>query len=169
MPYDQDDNGQAHISKLMLHECLKHIMVWSSRAELFHYRQSASGFMNQHVLFHESVSISPHFIADSLLSIITHQQVRLTESHHPHIEQLMFRSGDFRQDLKELEISPSRTVSQISVNPWISSSPKPSQARRWNIKIMLKRSQRSQSRRAWCGHSQVPKGQQPSYLSQLLS
>ena len=86
MPYDQDDNGQAHFSKLMFqfHEYLKHIMVWSSRTELFHYSQSASGFMNQHVLFHESVSISPHSIADSLLSIVTHQQVRLTESHATH-------------------------------------------------------------------------------------
>ena len=130
MPYDQDDNGQAHFSKLMLHRYLEHIMVWSSRTELFHYSSSASGFMNQHMLFHESVSISPHFSADSLLSIMTHQQVRLTERvtslircHHPHLEQLVFRSGELHQDLKELEFSPSQTVAEIGVNPWISSSP----------------------------------------------
>ena len=64
MPYDQDDNGQAHFSKLMFHECLKHIMGWSSRTQLFHNSQSASGFMNQHVLYHESVSISPHFVLE---------------------------------------------------------------------------------------------------------
>ena len=129
MPYNQDDSGQAHFSKLMLHEYLKHIMVWSSRPELFHYSQSASGFVNQHVLFHESVSISPRFIADSLLNIMTHQQVRLTERatslirpYRPHLEPLVFRSGELGQDLKDLEFSPSWTVSEISVNPWISSS-----------------------------------------------
>ena len=51
MPYGQDDIGQAHFSKLMLHEYLKHITVWSSSAELFHYNQSALGFTNQDVLF----------------------------------------------------------------------------------------------------------------------
>ena len=62
--------------------------------------------------------------------IMTHQQVRLTEKvmslirrHHPHLEQLILRSGEFRRHLKELEFSPSWTVSEISVNPWISSSP----------------------------------------------
>ena len=86
--------------------------------------------MNQHVLYHESVSISPHFIADSLLSIMTHQQVILTERvvslirrYHPRLEQLAFRSGEFRQDLKNLEVSPSWTALEISVIPWISSSP----------------------------------------------
>ena len=79
MHYDEDDNGQVHFSKLMLHVYLKHIIAWSSCTELFHYSQRASGFTNQHVLYHESVSVSPRFIADSLLSIMTHQQVRLTE------------------------------------------------------------------------------------------
>ena len=96
---------------------LKHIMVWSSRTELLHHGQSASAFVNQHVLYRESVSISSHFIEDSLLSIMTHQQARLTERvmsiirrFHPHLEQLILRSGEFRQDPKDLEFSPSWTV-----------------------------------------------------------
>ena len=34
----------------------------------------------------------------------------------------MSRNGEFRQDLKEIEFSPSWSASEISVNPWISSS-----------------------------------------------
>ena len=83
--------------------------------------------MSQHVLFRESVSISPRFTADYS---IMHQWARLTESllsltrrFHPHdLEAFTFRSGEFRQDLNELEFSQTWTVSEICVKPWISSS-----------------------------------------------
>ena len=130
MPFDQEDKGQAHYSKLLIREFFKHAMAWPSQTEFYHYSGRASGFMNQHVLYHESVSINPHFIADALINIMTHQQVRLTERvlqltrrFHPHLEQLISRNGEFRQDLEEIEFSPSWTVSEVSVNPWISSNP----------------------------------------------
>ena len=98
----------------MLHEYLKHIIVWSSCPELFHYNQSASLFMNQHVLYHESVSINPmcrklahdHDSSASQAHRERERAMSLIRRHHLHLEQLILRPGEFRRDLKELEFNP---------------------------------------------------------------
>ena len=134
---------QAHASRVPQanHGLVKPRRAVSLQSQCIRLRR----FVSQHVLFHESVSISPHFTADSLLSKMTHQQVRLTERamslirrHHPHL----VRSGEFRQDLKELEFSPSWTVSESASilgsvqvqwrSMMMSLSVKPSRARQWS-------------------------------------
>ena len=110
--------------KVLIHEFLKKNQAWSARADLFHHSSSASGFVNQHVMFHESMSISPYCVSSSLFNIIHHTQVGLADrvlgimrSLHPHLEQVLFVNQEFRSDLKELEFSPSLTVENKQCQP----------------------------------------------------
>ena len=107
LPFEDE---QPH--KVLIHEFLKKIQIWSARTDVFQHSGNASGFMNTHALYHASVSINPFWISTSLLSNVQDTQVRLPERvlglvrrFPPHLEQLIFVSGQLRSDLKELEFS----------------------------------------------------------------
>ena len=72
-----EDSSQ--FSKVYLGEFMEEIQIWSGITDLFHCSGSASAFMSQHVLFHESVSVSARWVDRSLLNIVAIMQVRLTE------------------------------------------------------------------------------------------
>ena len=81
--------------------------------------------MTQHVLFHESVAISNWYLSETILEIMQHPQVRLTErvikiirNSHPHMEALLISGGEFKSSITELDIDRSFTVVDMRVNPW---------------------------------------------------
>ena len=85
--------------------------------------------MTQDVLYHESVAISNWYLSETILEIMQHPQVRLTErvikiirGSHPHMEALLISGGEFRQSVTELEIDRSFTVVDVRINPWNSRS-----------------------------------------------
>ena len=91
--------------------------------EMFNMYQSASSFMNQHVLFHESVAISNWYLSETILEIMQHPQVRLTEriikiirGSHPHMESLLISGVEFRLSITEPEIDRSFAVVDMRIN-----------------------------------------------------
>ena len=111
--------------KVKLHQFFTLHQIWSAETEMFNIYQSASSFMTQRVLYHESVAISNWYLSETILEIMQHPQVRLTErvikiirGSHPHMEALLISGGEFRQSVTELEIDRSFTVVDMRINPW---------------------------------------------------
>ena len=80
------------------------MQIWSAEREMFNIYQTASSFMTQHVLYHESIAISNWYISETILEIMQNTQVRLTErvikiirGNHPHMESFLISGGEFRQ------------------------------------------------------------------------
>ena len=125
---DQDSmayTDQVKYKKVKLHQFFTFHQIWSAETEMFNLSQTASSFMTQHVLFHESVAISHCYLSETILEIMQHPQVRLTErviklirGSHPHMEALLISGGEFRQSVTELEIDRSFTVVDMRINPW---------------------------------------------------
>ena len=117
---DQDSmsyTNEVKYKKVKLHQFFSFHQIWSAETEMFNIYQTASSFMTQHVLYHESVAISNWYLSETVLEIMQHPQVRLTErvikiirGSHPHMEALLISGGEFRQSITELEIDRSFTV-----------------------------------------------------------
>ena len=78
---DQDSmsyTDEVKYKKVKLHQFFSFHQIWSAETEMFNICQSASSFMTQHVLYHESVAISNWYLAETILEIMQHPQVRLT-------------------------------------------------------------------------------------------
>ena len=125
---DQDSmsyTDEVKYRKVKLRQFFKFHQIWSAETEMFNLSQTASSFMTQYVLYHESVAISNSYMSETILEIMQHPQVRLTErvikiirNSHPHMEALLISDGEFRQSVRELEIDRSFTVIDMRANPW---------------------------------------------------
>ena len=116
---------QVKYKKVKLHQFFTFHQIWSAETEMFNIYQTASSFMTQHVLYHESVAISNWYLSETILEIMQHPQVRLTErvikilrGNHPHMEALLISGGEFRKSVTEIEIDRSFTVVDMGINPW---------------------------------------------------
>ena len=117
---------EVEFKKVKLHQFFKDHQIWAAQTELFSHNQSASSFMQSHVLYHESVSVSSWFMSETIVDIIQNTQIRLTErmlkiirSTHPHMENLLFSSsGELNSNITEIDIDRSFTVVVLRVNPW---------------------------------------------------
>ena len=116
---------EVMFKKVKLHQFLSSHQIWSAETEMFSFSQTASSFMTEHVLYHASVVISNWYPSETILEIMQHPQVRLTErvikiirGSHPHMEALLISQGEFRQSITELEIDRSFTVVDMRINPW---------------------------------------------------
>ena len=116
---------EVMLKKVKLHQFFSSHQIWSAATEMFTFSQTASSFMTQHVLYHESVAISNWYLSGTILEIMQHPQVRLTErvikiirGSHPHMEALLTSQGEFRQSITELKIDRSFTVVDVRINPW---------------------------------------------------
>ena len=125
---DQDSmsyTDQVKYKKVKLHQFFTFHQIWSAETEMFNIYQTASSFMTQHVLHRESVAISNWYLSETILEIMQHPQVRLTErvikiirGSHPQMEALLISGGEFRQGVTELAIDRIFTVVDMRVNPW---------------------------------------------------
>ena len=70
---------EVEFKKVKLHQFFKNHQIWAAQTELFSHNQSPSSFMQSHVLYHESVSVSSWFMSETIFDIIQNTQVRLTE------------------------------------------------------------------------------------------
>ena len=116
---------EVKYKKVKLHQFFSFRQIWSAETEMFNIYQSASSFMTQHALYHESVAISKWYLSETILEIMQHPQVKLTKrvikiirGSHPHVEALLISGGEFRQSVTELEIDRSFTVVDMRINPW---------------------------------------------------
>ena len=116
---------EVKFKKVKLHQFFRFHQIWSAETEMFNISQTASSFMTQHVLFHESVAVSAWYLSETILEIMQNKQVRLTErilkiirQCHPHMEALLFSGGELRSSITELDIDRSFTVVDMRVNPW---------------------------------------------------
>ena len=116
---DQDSMAYTDLVKykVKLRQFFTFHQIWSADTAMFSIYQTASSFMTQHALNHESVASSNWYLSETILEIIQHPQVRLTErvikiirGSHPHMEALLISDGEFRQSITELEIDRSFTV-----------------------------------------------------------
>ena len=57
---------EVKYKKVKLHQFFKLHQVWSAETEMFNISQTASSFMTQHVLYHESVAISNWFLSETI-------------------------------------------------------------------------------------------------------
>ena len=118
-------HGRVKYKKVKLHQFFTFHQIWSAETEMFNIYQSASSLMTQHVLYHELVAISNWYLSETILEIMQHPQVRLTErvikiirGSHPHMEVLLISGGEFRaaevQPQKNLWISGISRIPRIS-------------------------------------------------------
>ena len=124
-PESMSFTDEVKYKKVKLHQFFSNHQIWSAQTELLNITQSASSFMTQHVLFHESVSISSWLMSETILEIICNTQVGLTErilkvirQSHSHMENFLFSGGNLRSFITELDIDRSFTVVDMRINPW---------------------------------------------------
>ena len=119
-------SSDVEFKEVKLHQFFKNHQIWAAQTELFSHNQSASLFMQSHVLYHESVSVSSWFMSETIVDIIQNTQVRLTErilkiirAAHPHMKNLLFNSsGELKSNITEIDIDRSLTVVNVRINPW---------------------------------------------------
>ena len=111
---------ESQFSKVKMNDYFADFMIFSARASLFEVSESASEFMQYHVLYHQSTSLSPWWISDSLKDI-TLSPVRLNErcfqiirEAHPHLVKILFAGAKFLTDLIKCTVwSPSFTIEEL--------------------------------------------------------
>ena len=116
---------EVKYKKVKLHQFFRFHQIWSAETEMFNISRTASSFMTQHVLYHEPVAISNWYLSETILEIMQHPQVRLTQrvikiirNSHPHMEALLISGGKFRSSITRLDIDRSFRVVDMRVNPW---------------------------------------------------
>ena len=105
---------QVKYKKVKLHQFFTFHQIWSAETEMFNIYRTASSFMTQHVLYHESVAISNWYLSETILEIICSilkfdslkESSRSFEASHPHMEALLISGGEFRQSVTELRNRP---------------------------------------------------------------
>ena len=124
IPSHTHQTNHRSLSKCSWLSSSQRFTVWGAIPKQFHISKSAVKLTSTHVLFHESVSVSPYWVDLSLKDGVSNTQVRLTErvpvlthAYHPHLS-WPFKGSELRVGLRELEFTPSFTVEEMSVNPW---------------------------------------------------
>ena len=116
---------EVEFKKVKLHQFFSNHQIWAAQTELLSHSQTASSFMQSHVLYHESVSVSSWYMSESVIDITQNTQVRLTErilkiirQAHPHMENPLFSGGELRSSIAKLDIDRSFTVVDTRISPW---------------------------------------------------
>ena len=112
--------------KVKLHQFFSFHQIWSAETEMLNIYQSASSFMTQHVLYHESVAIANWYLSETILEIMQHPQVRLTEraikiirGSHPHMEALLIRQeANSVNQSQNWTSTAGITIVDMRINPW---------------------------------------------------
>ena len=115
-----EDSSQ--FSKVYIGEFVEEIQIWSATTDQFHCSGSASRLMSQHVLFHESESVSSHCVDASLLDIsntevgLTEQILSLIRTYRPHLESSPLKDSEFRVGLRDLTHSRGDVNQPMEIN-----------------------------------------------------
>ena len=98
---------------------------FSARTSLFEISGSPSKLMHHHVLFHELVSLLHWLISQSLANIVAssvkfnERCMQIMKESHPRLQKVLFAGTDWRSSvIKQLERSPSYTITEMLVNPF---------------------------------------------------
>ena len=116
--------GHLRISSFM-----DQIQIFRAFAPLLGASGSTSAFMQNHVLYYESVSISDKYVSSSLSCIISHRTARLNErvyslmvKFHPHLITVFFQNQpgqekEFKHSVTEFTVKPSFFIEALISSP----------------------------------------------------
>ena len=116
--------GHLRISSFM-----DQIQIFRAFAPLLGSSGSTSAFMQNHVLYYESVSISDKYVSSSLSCIISHRTARLNErvyslmiKFHPHLVTVFFQNQpgqekEFKHSVTEFTVKPSFFIEALISSP----------------------------------------------------